>query len=305
MPSAPVSALNWVELVLGFSCNCRCLVCHSWRATGPEMSVQQAVQSLRLGRSHGAKSLWLGGGEPTLYRALGKVLVEAHELGYQTIRLQTNGLRLAYREYADAVVARGVTHVAFSVFGSESSAHDLFVARPGAYELAMKALENCANAGVDLEVDLLVTTETMLHLPDMVRGLVARGVQRFWFWLVSVQGLGGSQFDYLVPALSSAAAQIAAACSVAIAHGAQAWSLHTPPCTLSATCRRYYRHAGHWKLLVVTPSGNPFMAEHSPMEGGVFLPSCDSCKARPACLGLRADYLALHGTDAINPIVGS
>jgi hypothetical protein len=78
--------------------------------------------------------------------------------------------------------------------------------------------------------------------------------------------------------------------------------LHTPPCVLPGSHRDRYRHSGHFRLLVATPGGQRFMTEASPMEGGVFLPACNSCQARVDCLGLRADYLDLHGSDGIEPI---
>jgi len=52
----------------------------------------------------------------------------------------------------------------------------------------------------------------------------------------------------------------------------------------------------------VVPEGQPFMAEDSPIEGGVYLEGCASCAARPDCLGLRADYLAARGEHEFVPI---
>lgn len=296
------SRLEWVELVLGFSCNCRCVACPSWRVSQAEMSALEALAVLRLGHSRGATSLWLSGGEPTMYPALGGLLAHARAIGYRSIRLQTNGLRLAQVEFSDHLVEQGVTHVAVSLFGVGSTGHDQFTRRPGAYDLVLKALENLSGSGVVVEADVLVTNDSMKSLAEMVRIFVPRGVTRFWFWLISVHGIDTPKLDFLVPELGRAGQHIAAACEVATELGVEAWTLHTPPCALPTHCRDRYRHAGHWKLLVATPGGQKFMADQSPMEGGVFLPGCDFCEARPICIGLRADYLAVHGPGHIVPI---
>jgi len=262
----------------------------------------EAAEVLRIGRSRGATSLWLGGGEPTIHPLLDRVLIDARSLGYGTIKIQTNAMRFAHAAFARHMVTRGVTQVSVSLFGVDALTHDRFAQRPGAFDLTWKAIDNLSNSGIIVEADILVTTDSMQHLPEMLRTFASRGIRRYWFWLMSVHGLTTAKLDHLVPKLGEAGRHIAIACDAADALGVEAWSLHTPPCVLPIPHRDRYRHSGHLRLLVATPGGQRFMSEESPMEGGVFLAGCGGCQARCQCLGLRRDYLDVHGAAGITPI---
>ena len=144
-----------------------------------------------------------------------------------------------------------------------------------------------------LEGDLLMTAQTLDQLVPAVRRFASLGVAGFNAWLVSTHGLDGDAHGEQVPPMAAAAEAVVGAMEAADALGVESATLHTPPCVLPRRMR----------LLVVTPGGaEPFMAEASPMEGGVYLDGCARCSWRERCLGLRADYLALHGPDGLDPI---
>jgi hypothetical protein len=106
----------------------------------------------------------------------------------------------------------------------------------------------------------------------------------------------------LLPRMTDLMPHLESAFAAAERAGVEATSLHTPPCVLKPEHRKRYVHAGTWKLSVITPGSQPFAAEESPIEGGVYLEGCAGCAMRPECLGLRKDYLDLFGPDEFSPV---
>jgi MoaA/NifB/PqqE/SkfB family radical SAM enzyme len=298
-----IRRIDWIELVTGFACNCRCVVCPSAYRTDPAaLSFEEMSGALREGRRLGAHGAWFGGGEPTLHPELPRAVVLARRIGYRTVRLQTNGLRLAYAEYARKLTDLGVDRFSFLVLGHRAGVHDGISRLPGAFDLLTRAIDNLAGRDVRLEADVLMTNPSVDHLSETVRVLSERGIGEITFWLVSMHGLEGVPASDWVPPLSRLADNLRAAFDRADEKGVKATTLHLPPCALGEKHRSRYFHSGRWNLRVVVPNGEPFMAEDSPMEGGVFLDGCERCSQRADCLGLRADYLELHGSAGFEPI---
>jgi len=298
--------LDWIELVTGLTCNCGCAVCPStYLRDDSTLSLDQMLEAMAMGRQRGATGVWFGGGEPTLHGDLAEAVVGARRLGYVRIRLQSNGLRLAYLAYARALADAGVTEVSLLLVSDDAEAHDAFTRVPGSFELLLDALSNLRALGIRREADVLVTAHNVDSLPEIAERFAELGVSAFNFWLVSLHGLDQQRLAAWVPTLSTAAVALQSAFARADALGVDASTLHVPPCLLAPRYRSRYRHAGRWKLLVVVPGGEPFMAEASPMEGGIYVDACGDCAYRPRCLGLRADYLAVHGDGDIAPVPAS
>ena len=311
-PTEPLVRLagrvDWIELVTGFACNCRCRVCSSGLLDPrTRLADDELADWLGRGRRLGATGVWFGGGEPTLHEGLARAAERARSLGYRRVRLQTNGLRLAYPEYVAGLARAGLTEVALSVKGWDAKSHDGLLRREGAWELLGRAAANVRQAGLRLEADVLLTTPLLPHLPGLVEDLARRGVERLTFWLVSLHGLPEGHVPVrLVPPLDGLRAPLRRAFARAEACGLAATSLHTPPCSLAAEDHGRYLHSGKYRLLVVVPGNAPFRAEESPMEGGEHPAAlCGECAVRKDCLGLRTDQLRLFGTAGLFPIIES
>ena len=147
-----------------------------------------------------------------------------------------------------------------------------------------------------------MTSATVDHLARAVDAWAAVGLSAFTFWLVSLHGLDAEENAGQVPTMTELLPGLVGALERAAALGLEAATLHTPPCVLPPEHRGSYRHAGEWNLLVVTPGSEGFRAEDSPMEGGEYLEGCAGCSWRKRCIGLRRDYLDLHGGEEFRPI---
>jgi MoaA/NifB/PqqE/SkfB family radical SAM enzyme len=307
---------RWLELALDFRCNLRCLGCHACDDTGERLSSAQAASLIRSARDGGIERLWLGGGEPTLRGDLLALIRGARQLGYTEVALQTNGMRLAYGEYRDALVAAGVTEFRFNVKSHRPEVHDRLSGDVPCHALLLQAIDGLAAAAsgprragagrpgapVRVVADVLLARGTASELPELVTFFGRRGVQDFTLWLLSAADSSDPLVASEVPRIRDLWPALVAAREAAGQLGVTLSTLHTPPCTLPPELRPSFQPASGLGLLVVGPDGMPFPLEASPFEGGAYTPGCAGCSARRSCGGPRADYVKIHGDEEFVPL---
>ncbi len=295
--------MDWIEIVVGFGCNCRCRVCPAASQSHvPGMSAKEIAHWLEEGRERGAKHVWFGGGEPTLHPDLIRSIERARELGYHRIRIQTNGIRCAYLPFTRRCLDAGANEFSLSIKGADAASHDQATQNPGSFDRLIQGTQNLVATDARVEGDILITSHSMTRLADAVLRFAGLGVGRFTFWLTSLFGTQAKGLEPLVPRMADLMPFLESAFQTADRNGAAATTLHTPPCVLKPEYRRRYVHAGTWKLSVITPGSEPFSAEESPIEGGAYLKTCSGCGMRSNCLGPRKDYLDLFGPEEFSPL---
>jgi organic radical activating enzyme len=295
------SMRTWLEIALDYRCNLRCIGCHACQDTGERMSAEQAASILRAHCAEGVTSLWIGGGEPTLRGDLFTLVATAKRLGFARILVQTNGMRLAYPAYADALLRAGVTDLGFNIKSHLAHQHDA-LSGGDAHALVLRALENLQGKDVRIAADVLLTRSTSPELAATVSFFAARGVKRFVLWLLSAADIRTAEVLAEVPRFGDLVPHLLGARDAARRLGVELVSLHTPPCTLPSELLDMFAPAASLGLTVVGPDGRAFALETSSFEGGAYLPGCDACVARVGCGGPRADYLALHGEGELVPL---
>lgn len=295
--------MRWLELAAGYDCNLSCAGCFS-RSADPslQMSSENALGWLRRGRAEGARHFWFGGGEPTIRRDFLPILRAARRLGYERIKVQTNGLMFAYPEFVSRAVDAGMTETNLLLRSLNSPLHDEQCGRQGAHALLSQAIDNLRGK-VRLEGDVLVTAPTVDELPELVAHYARRGLVRFSVWLFSASTEPGApELARLVPKLKELGPRLMEARTAAHAAGAQLVSLHTPHCAVSPDAWDIQFDPQRMGLYVVNPDGYGFFLHDSAMEQGLWVDACRTCAVKGACRGLRPDYVAIHGEQEARPI---
>ena len=293
---------RWLEITPDYRCNNRCVGCFSVDDHGPSMTPTEAITALDRAGREGTTSLWLGGGEPTLRRDLFALATAARSRGFDRIKLQTNGMMLAYAAFVQRCVDAGITEVSFSIKGAIAETHDRLTRTPGCFDLMLAGIERARAAGLTCEGDVLVYASNAGELPRVVDAFAPRGISHFRVWLLSAAETNDPNVRAEVPRMRDVVPALSAAHDAARTHGVVIESLHTPACVLPADRREIGFDVASLALTVVNPGGHSFSLESSPIEGGAFLPTCERCALRTRCRGLRADYLAIHGDTEFAPI---
>ena len=167
-------------LTLNRACNLRCKWCYA-RETGfgkqDEMPLPLAKSIIDLCHEGGIPSIILIGGEPTVYPYVLDVIRYATEKGIRTT-LVTNGLLLADKERLARYLDAGLTKISLSLKAHNEESYRALTGADG-FSLALKAIENLAEAKAKFSVSTVLTGE---NIPDFIEGLKeakARGAHSF------------------------------------------------------------------------------------------------------------------------------
>ncbi len=286
-----------LDFVLGYDCNLACDYCTCVGGPpGRSLAGAAVLEALRQGRQDGFDAASFTGGEPTIHPDLLPLVRAARGLGFQEVKVHTNGLLLAHRPNAARLLDAGVTRVEVSVHTHLAPDYDRMVRRAGGHALMARALINLLELGAPLRADLIVTASTQRNLEAGVRWLAGLGVRQVDLMLVSLTDANRARTASL-PRLTEALPPLRAALAAARALGVEGRALYVPRCLLGAD----HVHAwdpGSSRVRVVTPEAT-FDLSDSRLAGSVHVPACQGCVHREVCPGVRPDYLARFGDGEI------
>jgi MoaA/NifB/PqqE/SkfB family radical SAM enzyme len=281
-----------LDVILGYDCNLACDYCTITPAMRTRSLAPAAVvAAMRTGRSHGYDRIAFTGGEPTIRPDLVALIKAARKLGFEDIKVQSNGLLFTQVNVARLVDA-GVTRFHVSIHTHEARAYDALVQRAGAYASMEQGLRNVVASGRDVVVDVIIKSDTYRRLPDAIEWIAARGVRAVHFWYVSLTDGNAERVESL-PAMTQAMPYVRRALEIGRERELELSSLHLPRCLLGDD----WTHAwdpGSMRVLVVTPDAT-FELEDSRLAGRNHVPACAGCRFETICPGVRDDYLQRFG----------
>lgn len=151
-------------------CNLRCIHC---RATATELSsptdlpTRTALTVIDQISAAANPILVLSGGEP-LYRSdIFQLARYATDKGLR-VALATNGT-LVTKDVARMIVDSGVRRVSISLDGADAITHDSFRGIPGAFEAAVRGLENLKALGMSVQINMTIARHNAHQLPDVLQ----------------------------------------------------------------------------------------------------------------------------------------
>jgi len=181
---------DYVELTMHFRCNLKCEHCMiegtmDWLEPESVTRLRQVITHNQHERRW--KGLILTGAEITLRRDLPELARLARANGFDHVRIQTHGMRLAELDYCRELIEAGVDEFFVSVIAADAETHDAVAGMAGAFENTVRGLEN-----LDLFpeakslTNTVVTRRSYRHLPAVVERLshLRRLVQmEFWNYM--------------------------------------------------------------------------------------------------------------------------
>jgi MoaA/NifB/PqqE/SkfB family radical SAM enzyme len=180
-------AADYVELTLHFKCNLKCVHCMiegtmDWLR--PE-SMDRFEQILALNAQQRRwKGIIFTGSEITLRADLPQLARMARESGFEHVRIQTHGMRLADEAYCRELVEAGIDEYLISVTAADGQTHDAITGGPGSFERTVRGLENLDGfAGVSSLTNTVITQLSFRQLPAVVERLShLRRLAQMEFW---------------------------------------------------------------------------------------------------------------------------
>ncbi len=289
-----------VDVQIGYACNVQCDYCSITDEMRQEnMSLAAVMNTLADARAKGATQVAFGGGEPTIRRGLLPLIRWCRDRGYLSIKVASNGMMYSYSDYAKQAVEAGLNefHISFMAHTPELYSH--IMGKVEAFDLVTEGVRNLAKHGHKPVGDLIIKSDTWMHLADIVDHWAGEGVERFNLWLVSLSDRNKDNLDSLLP-VSEMREGIVAAFEQGKKLGVEVLSRHIPRCMFPG----YEDHVADLrddKVLVITPRST-FTLWESKISPNAYGERCLGCRYKDnECLGLRQDYLERYGDGEVVP----
>jgi MoaA/NifB/PqqE/SkfB family radical SAM enzyme len=180
---------QYVSMTMEFRCNLKCVHCMiegTMERLAPQ-TFEQFTQLLHYNAEHREwKGLILTGSEITLHRDLPQWARMAREHGFEHVRIQTHGMRLANRNFCEELIGAGVDEFFISIAAADAASHDAITQVPGSFDKTLRGLELLDDFDhVTTITNTVVTTRSFRHLPGLVERLQALrrlAQMEFWFY---------------------------------------------------------------------------------------------------------------------------
>ncbi|MBI5537094.1 MAG: radical SAM protein [Deltaproteobacteria bacterium] len=162
--------LGYMQLVR--HCNQYCRICSN-PETPYVLDFETACREIDDFAARDYEGVILTGGEPSLSEIVPQVVRYALGKGL-SVRMITNGSRLADGELADRYIEAGLKHFHVSLYSSRAEVHDAITGVKGSFELACKAIDNLGARGAAVNLNSVINRFNCDHLDELARMIVRR-----------------------------------------------------------------------------------------------------------------------------------
>ncbi|ELY62102.1 TIGR04347 family pseudo-SAM/SPASM protein [Natronolimnohabitans innermongolicus] len=176
-------------------CNLHCSHCYAGadlEAAPGEFSTAEAKTFLEQLAAYDVPVVLFSGGEPLVRDDLVELVDYAADLGLRPV-LSSNGT-LVTRENANALRDAGLQYAGISVDGLPER-NDRFRGTDGAFEAAVRGIENCLEVGLKTGLRYTITEANAPDLEGVVNLLAEKGLDRFCFYHLDYGGRGAEIAD--------------------------------------------------------------------------------------------------------------
>lgn len=290
---------KYVSLTMEFRCNLKCVHCMiegTMDRLAPESDESFAELLDHNRKTRQWSGLILTGSEITLRRDLPNLARRARAAGFEHVRIQTHGMHLGRRSYAETLVAAGVDEFFVSVAGCDAASHDGITTVRGSFDKTLRGLEILdEHPNVATITNTVVTQESYRLLPAVVDRLAhLKRLTQMEFWVYwpmqenDEKGLIANHLD-LLPFLKEASGR-------ARALGRSVEIKNFPECLLGEDGSllvndqpQLYTDAAFW--------------DEFSKNGFYQCPFRQQCRSTQ-CLGLNTAYIKKYGdhADRLHPI---
>jgi MoaA/NifB/PqqE/SkfB family radical SAM enzyme len=289
-----------MDVQMGYACNVQCDYCSITEEMRQDnMAIPAVMAQLGAARARGATKVAFGGGEPTIRRGLLPLVRWCRDRGYRSIKVASNGLMYSYRAFAEEASEAGINQFHISFMAHTDELYETIMGKPGAFQLVTEGLRNVIALGHKPVGDLIIKSDTWMHLADIVEYWAGLGVETFNLWLVSLSDRNKDNLASLLP-VSEMRGGIYAAFERGKRLGVSVRSRHIPRCMLPG----YEDHIADLrddKVLVITPRTS-FALWESRISPNTYADKCTGCRHQHGiCLGVRQDYLERYGDEELRP----
>jgi len=292
------------EILLNYNCNASCIFCSQGSFDKSLNSTfVHIVREIYKARKNGYKRLGLSGGEPTIRKDLIKIIKFAKKAGFDFIRIQTNGIKLADFSFCKELVKAGLTFCKFSFTSDNPDIHDKLVGINGAWNKAITGLENLRSLKIRLGNNILINKLNYKNLNRIIKFFMDKGITNFVIIYPLYIGAMAKNKKLGGISLKDSAPYFIEAIEMMKRYGMddEILFLNVPPCILKG----YEQNViglGLFNTKVSDPTGMVIDLDDNSDSNKVYGEICKKCNLKGKCKGVDKNYIENWGWEGFEPI---
>jgi 12,18-didecarboxysiroheme deacetylase len=176
-------------------CNLKCVHCYSNSNNilyGDELTTKEGKRLLSDLSLFGAPVILFSGGEPLMREDLTELAQFAVDLGMRAV-ISTNGTLLTKKQ-VDIFKRIGLSYVGVSLDGMKEI-HDRFRGVAGAFDMTMKGIRICQDAGIKLGIRFTLNRKNVSDIPSIFDLIEKENIPRACFYHLVYSGRGSKLID--------------------------------------------------------------------------------------------------------------
>ncbi len=298
------------EVTVNSICNNRCLFCYNSEKdfNFPEADFKTICRSLYEGRAQGCWIAAIIGGEPSLNKDIGKIASFARKIGYDCVKICTNGLKLSDKAYTRHLAESGFNMFDISIHAHNGKIHDKLVNSKGAFSLIMKAAENVKDLSMELGTNQVVNKLNYKDFPEFFKmAYIDLGINYYNIIYSHYRGMMWKNKIALKLPIAKTVGKIKKGFKIIEELKMPVFSrmlVNFPPCLFPD----YLNIIADWESdesigdPLLLPGGETVNMSQMKNEQAKKPASCEKCALNDRCRGVDTEYLELFGEKEFKPI---
>ncbi|HJH29067.1 MAG TPA: heme b synthase [Methanosarcinaceae archaeon] len=186
--ATPPRLIAW-ELTAG--CNLSCVHCRgasTFEIPPGELTTEEAKHFIDEIVEMGNPILIISGGEPLVRKDVFEIAQYGTDKGLRVV-MATNGT-LVTPKVAKKMKEVGIQRVSISLDGANAKSHDDFRGEPGAFDGALRGIDEIKKAGVGFQVNTTITKRNIDEIPKILEFAIELGAEALHIFLLVPTGRG-------------------------------------------------------------------------------------------------------------------
>ncbi len=293
------------EILLNYVCNLNCSFCSQGNYNKKIIMTKEMIfKEIYKAKKEGYKKLGISGGEPTVRKDLIEIIKFAKKVGFNFIRIQTNGILLSDYEYAKKLKEAGLTFCKFSITSNNPEIHDKLVSMKGAWKRVIKAVENMKRLKLRMGNNILITKYNYNTLPEIIEFLMKKGITNFVVIYPIYEGNMHLNYKKLGITLGDCKPYFLKAIEKMekLNMTNEILFLNVPPCFLKGYEDNVIGLAA-FNTVVKSPTGELSNLDDNSNSNKVYGEICKKCIWKGRCKGVDKYYIEIFGWKDFIPII--